>query len=182
MLQFRSAFVTAALAVMALLAAPGAQAASDPCAGGLGAARIIDCLKAGQGTGLTRGIRTPQQGQAAPAAPQGATVNLLVPFGYDSADLTAQGMKALDALATALKDPALATAKFEIAGHTDAAGADDYNMKLSQRRAEAARAYLLAKGVDAARLNAIGYGRSKLYDPASPEAAVNRRVQITRLD
>jgi outer membrane protein OmpA-like peptidoglycan-associated protein len=177
---------TVVLAACVVLSAAPALAAGDPCAGGLGAARIVDCLKPDGMGSQTRGIRptAPKPGApASQAAPvEHASVNLVVPFGYDSAEMTPQGMKALDALATALKDPALATVRFEIGGHTDATGTDDYNLKLSERRAEAARAYLLEKGVDAARLTAVGYGRTRLYNAAAPTAAVNRRVQVTRLD
>jgi outer membrane protein OmpA-like peptidoglycan-associated protein len=178
----------------AFLAASALPAlAADPCAGQLATASIIDCLKPG-GDATTRGIRpaaVPPPSAATPAAARvpaparatGPTVNLLVPFGYDSAELTPAGTKALDALGAALKDPALASARFEIGGHTDASGSADYNMKLSEKRAEAARAYLIEKaGVPAGRLTAVGFGRTQLYDASAPAAAVNRRVQVTRLD
>lgn len=183
--MIRLVFRLSAAAALALAALP-ASAASDPCAGGLAAAQIVDCLRP-DGTGTaTRGIRPPT------AAPSGTTtasnaaehpsVNLMVPFAYDSADLTPEGIRALAALTTALKDKALGAAHFEIAGHTDATGGDAYNKALSERRAEAARNYLVQNGVEPARLTAVGYGRSRLYDPAAPNAAVNRRVQVTRLD
>jgi outer membrane protein OmpA-like peptidoglycan-associated protein len=184
MLDSRMHYFAVALGAMVTVFAGGAQAASDYCAGGLAAARIVECLKPESMGTQTRGIRVPQGKPGTAAAPaQHATVNLLVPFAYDSADLTAQGMTALDAVITALKDPSLASVRFELAGHTDAVGADDYNLKLSQRRADTARAYLLDKGgIAPERVTAVGYGRSRLYDTRSPGAAVNRRVQLTRLD
>lgn len=173
-------------AVLAVSATPAR--AADPCAGQLATASIIGCLDP-----TTRGIRptlpsAPSATGAAPARPAaarptGATVNLLVPFAYDSAELTQAGTQALDALGAALKDPALASARFEIGGHTDASGGADYNLKLSEKRAEAARSYLIERtGVPAARLTAVGFGRARLYDASAPTAAVNRRVQVTRLD
>ncbi len=195
----------ALLSVLAALAAPAppALAQVDPCAGGLDPARIIECLRPGGINSTRRGIRpsaaassAPANAPAARAAPAAAapaaplaalspmsSVDLTVPFGFDSAELTPQGAAALTALGTALKDPSLAAAKFRIAGHSDAKGADGYNQALSERRAEAARRFLVEQGgVDPSRLAAIGFGRRQLYDAANPAAAANRRVQVIRLE
>jgi len=48
-----------------------------------------------------------------------------------------------------------------IAGHTDSKGDDNYNLRLSDERAAAARAYLLSKGLPAARIESRGYGETK---------------------
>lgn len=173
-------------AAVALASASPALAA-DPCAGGLAAGQIVNCLKPGNLQGANRGIRAPggTQGAAAPAAAAAQpapSVNLLVPFGFDSASLTPKGRSALDALGAALKDPDLRGARFEIAGHTDATGTAAYNMELSKRRAEAARDYLISHaGIDPSRLTAVGFGATHLYDKAAPDAAINRRVQVSRL-
>ncbi len=53
------------------------------------------------------------------------------------------------------------TMKVEIGGHTDNFGTEDYNLNLSQRRANAVRTYVIKSGVDASRITAIGYGTSK---------------------
>lgn len=183
--------LAAAALGLAALATPAR--AADPCAGGLATARIVDCLKPNGLSGANRGIRAPGGAPvASPATPghhqppaamaQRPTVNLLVPFDFGSADLTAAGRKALDALGAALSKPALADARFEIGGHTDAIGTPAYNLALSQRRADAARDYLVDhEHIDASRLSTIGYGSTRLYSPAAPDAGVNRRVQITRL-
>ena len=52
----------------------------------------------------------------------------------------------------------------ELGSHTDSRGNDDYNMKLSQKRAESARQYLLDKGITAARIKAQGYGESQIIN------------------
>lgn len=185
----RGIALLAALAAWAVLPGPAA-AQADPCAGGLDPARIIECLRPGGISGPMRGIRPagapPAQAvlpRTAPPAPPVSSVDLTVPFGFDSAELTPQGVAALAALGTALKDPALSGARFRIAGHTDAKGSDSYNQALSERRAEAARRYLVeTAGVEAGRLSAVGFGRRQLYDKADPYAASNRRVQVIRVE
>jgi OmpA-OmpF porin, OOP family len=69
---------------------------------------------------------------------------------------------------------------FEIAGHTDNEGADDYNLTLSQGRAQAVVDYLIKEGIDASRLTAHGYGETKPIDPGETKAAKakNRRVEF----
>jgi outer membrane protein OmpA-like peptidoglycan-associated protein len=68
---------------------------------------------------------------------------------------------------------------FIIAGHTDAKGGGEFNQKLSQRRAEAVRSYLITQfGIAGEKLTPKGYGKSQLLDPANPEDGVNRRVQV----
>ena len=95
--------------------------------------------------------------------------------------MTKAAAQNLDLFAAALKDQRLAGTKFAIDGHTDASGGEDYNIGLSERRAEAVIAYLAAQGVDSATLTAHGYGKSKprVADPLSPE---NRRVETHLLE
>ncbi|HYC86721.1 MAG TPA: OmpA family protein [Chryseosolibacter sp.] len=73
---------------------------------------------------------------------------------------------------------------FEIAGHTDDEGAEDYNMMLSQGRAQSIVEYLIKQGIDPIRLIARGYGESKPLDPGITKAAKarNRRVEFTVVD
>jgi outer membrane protein OmpA-like peptidoglycan-associated protein len=70
--------------------------------------------------------------------------------------------------------------KVEVGGHTDADGSESYNMKLSQRRANAVRDYLVKMGVPAAQLTAKGYGESTpVADNKTPDGkAKNRRVEL----
>jgi outer membrane protein OmpA-like peptidoglycan-associated protein len=71
-------------------------------------------------------------------------------------------------------------AKVIIEGHTDNKGADDANMTLSQKRADAVKRYIASKGVSASRMTAIGYGETKpVADNDSEEGrALNRRVDF----
>jgi len=101
---------------------------------------------------------------------------------YGSAELTPATKARLDQLGRALKGPELKDYGFEIAGHTDAAGDDGYNMTLSRRRAEAVAAYLgRAHRVPKARLEAKGYGETALAEPAEPTSPRNRRVEVRTL-
>ena len=72
----------------------------------------------------------------------------------------------------------------EIQGHTDAKGSDSYNLKLSEARARAVADYVVAKGIDARRLQAKGYGKSQpVSDNDTDEGrALNRRVAFKILE
>ena len=101
-----------------------------------------------------------------------------VTFANNSANLKADSTAILDEMAITLKRyPEL---KVEVAGHTDSSGASEYNAKLSQRRADAVRKYLISKGVNADNLTAKGYGEDKpVASNATREGrARNRRVEL----
>ena len=101
-----------------------------------------------------------------------------IEFPSKSASITPEAGKVLDALLPILKS--VASGSVQIGGHTDAEGRDDLNVKLSERRAEAVRRYLVGKGIDANRLTAIGYGSSKpIADNSDPEqTSKNRRIEF----
>ena len=92
--------------------------------------------------------------------------------------LTADARRILGEVAVALQgEPNL---RAEIAGHTDSTGADDYNLRLSQQRAESVRDFLVAEGIAANRLTARGYGEAQPTADNSTETgrALNRRVEF----
>jgi outer membrane protein OmpA-like peptidoglycan-associated protein len=70
--------------------------------------------------------------------------------------------------------------QYDIEGHTDAVGSDDYNVRLSQRRADAVRGYLIDQGVLASQIFAYGYGatRPKASNDTPEGRQINRRVEI----
>lgn len=113
-----------------------------------------------------------------PTPPSGAAAkfDLLVNFEFNSDQLTQAAKENLDQFAKALKDPRLKGENFEIDGHTDATGTEQYNLGLSERRAASVVAYLASQGLDAATLKAKGFGKSKPR-VADPFSAENRRVE-----
>jgi OOP family OmpA-OmpF porin len=103
-------------------------------------------------------------------------------FGFDSAVLLVTARSMLDASAATLRrHPGL---KVEIVGFADSRGPESYNLKLSERRAEAVRDYLEQAGVDAARLTARGYGESHpgASDLSANGLARSRRVELQLQD
>jgi OmpA-OmpF porin, OOP family len=90
--------------------------------------------------------------------------------------------KILDEVGGVLTDNPKIT--LEVQGHTDNVGNDAYNMKLSQSRADAVRAYLVAHGTEPSRLISRGYGFHQPLVPNTSEAnrALNRRVQFIRTE
>ena len=102
-------------------------------------------------------------------------------FDLDKATLQLESSKQLQHMVTLLKDnPDL---MLEVQGHTDDQGSDDYNLNLSQRRAETVVAYLGLFGIDTSRLVPKGYGESKPVIPNTTEEgrAKNRRVELVKL-
>lgn len=110
------------------------------------------------------------------------TIDMRIQFEIDSAKLDTIGIALVDKLGAALADPKLVAYRFEIAGHSDATGDGEYNLRLSTQRANAVRDYLIAKHrIAPERLSAMGYGSSKPVEAGNPIDPVNRRVQITNL-
>lgn len=117
------------------------------------------------------------------ARPQKVTSSdVLVTFATGSAEITPQGRANLQSIAAGLNKPALAPLTFEVAGFTDITGNAAFNRKLSQRRAEAVRSYLVTLDVSPSRLSTAGYGSDHLADPDDPAAQANRRVELHRLN
>ena len=99
-------------------------------------------------------------------------------FELDSSDLTPEGQRILDGNAGLLKQNATWTVTIE--GHCDERGTAEYNLALGERRAAAARAYLVSLGVPSDRLRTVSYGKEFPFDPGHDEAAFakNRRAHF----
>jgi len=102
-----------------------------------------------------------------------------VTFATDSADINASFKPFLDKVAQTLTE--YNQTMIEVAGHTDATGSEDYNQRLSERRASSVATYLGSRGVPAKRVITVGGG--ELHPVATNDTAEgreeNRRVEIT---
>ena len=113
--------------------------------------------------------------------PLGSGTKLRMPddqlFGYDSAELASSAMEQLQKLGTLIKRNAKAT--FTVEGYTDSLGSADYNLELSQRRADAVKRYLVeAMGIDPAQVQTHGFGAAKFLVPPRPVAANTAEEQV----
>lgn len=104
-------------------------------------------------------------------------------YDLDKSEIREDAARELDKLVTILEDnPEL---KIELSSHTDDRADDDYNMKLSQRRAKAAVDYIISQGIAPDRLIAKGYGETRLIIPnakTEEEHQVNRRTEFKILE
>ena len=114
---------------------------------------------------------------AKPAAPGKA--NLLITFATGSSELSPETIRVLQTVAKALQSDRLAGFAFRIEGHADPRGGAEYNLKLSEERAQSVATYLTTKlGVLPDRIVPVGKGSAELLDPGHPDAQENRRVTI----
>jgi peptidoglycan-associated lipoprotein len=99
-------------------------------------------------------------------------------YELDSSELSPANQKTLDEDAALLKRYATWTVTIE--GHCDERGTAEYNLALGERRAVAARAYLVSLGIPADRLRTVSYGKEFPFDPGHDEAAwtKNRRAHF----
>ncbi|HWV57506.1 MAG TPA: OmpA family protein [Longimicrobiales bacterium] len=139
--------------------------------------------------GAIIGRRMDQQAEELALAIPGATVQRVgegivvtfdsgILFDFDRSDLRPEARQNLANLAASLnKYP---DTEILLVGHTDNVGTDSYNQSLSERRALAARDYLVAQGVAAARIRAVGRGESEPIATNDTDAGrqQNRRVEV----
>lgn len=99
-------------------------------------------------------------------------------FAFDSSEIDAAGQQALNANAEILKQ--YPSWVITIEGHADERGTAEYNLALGERRAMAARTYLVSLGIPAERLRTVSYGKEFPFDPGHSEEAwaENRRAQF----
>jgi outer membrane protein OmpA-like peptidoglycan-associated protein len=179
-MQNRSASnFAASLSALALVCLPLLSHAADPASDAapvMSREQIEQALHPAKSlTAGTRGLHRSDE----PRAEQ--SVNLNIPFELNSSALMPEASAQLTALEQALSGPSFSSDHFVVAGHTDAKGSADHNKQLSLKRAEAVKKFLVAKGMDAGRLETVGYGSEKLLAPDRPEDPSNRRVEIRDL-
>jgi outer membrane protein OmpA-like peptidoglycan-associated protein len=156
-----------------------------------GPARAADSAKVFGGTAVTeealvealtprvrmRSIKVqrepPGEAQNAPAA------HLLITFDFDSAELSVEAKGLVDKLGRALNTQPLTEFSFTVEGHADPRGTSEYNVRLSQARAESVLRYLVAQhGISERRLRAVGKGSTEPLNRAVESAPENRRVTV----
>lgn len=113
---------------------------------------------------------------------QGDNIILNMPsnitFAFNSADIRGEFFNVLDSVTLVVKE--YDKTLIEVMGHTDSTGSEDYNQRLSERRAQTVTDYFASRGLNPLRLQAQGYGES--YPVADNDTdsgrALNRRVEI----
>jgi outer membrane protein OmpA-like peptidoglycan-associated protein len=167
---FRIAAISLLLGLTTVQVAPVAIAQDD-----LSSNDIVDALTPKKS--VNRGIKVNKANKD-----EAPSISMRVQFAYDSDELENEAILSLRALGAALRDPRLADYKFEIIGHTDGKGSDEYNLELSKRRAAAVVEHLVFfHNVDRNRLVAIGMGEEDPINKGDPDAAENRRVEIINI-
>lgn len=195
---------TALLAAAALLALPGlsraadppyadawdpaAQAAAEAAAAKLGAKRALDVIPSvleirGLQSGLVSTVQEVRQAmQDLGATETDLEVRVELPadvlFDFDKAEIRSDAARALGQLATLIRAYPSGSAALE--GHTDSKGDDAYNQRLSERRAESVKRWLVEReGIDAGRLTPRGWGERKPVASNDDDAGRqrNRRVE-----
>jgi outer membrane protein OmpA-like peptidoglycan-associated protein len=156
----------------------GAPAQTDPAAAEA-EGKFVQSLR----NRSTRSLSMGEREQIAGIVKDKPKIDLEINFDYNSDRISARSLASVQALGRALANPELKGSTFIVAGHTDAAGSDSYNQDLSERRADSIKRYLVEKsGIAAADLVTVGYGKTKLKDPANPLAEGNRRVQVVNTE
>jgi peptidoglycan-associated lipoprotein len=145
-------------AALLLLTACDSSSTGDGSAGGMGAGG------AGTGSGVL--------GQAA----DGTSITDRVYFATDSSVVDSEGQSSLDRQAVWLKSNTSVNVTLE--GHADERGTREYNIALGERRATAAKNYLVGQGIAASRINTISYGKERPAATGNDEGAwsQNRRA------
>lgn len=140
--------------------------------------RFIDRIRT-----KTRGLSADERQRVSEIAKGKPNIDLEVYFDYDSSAITSRAESDLMTLGRALTNPEVRGNVFLVGGHTDAKGDNDYNQKLSERRAASVKRFLKQKfDISDDTLVAVGYGEEQLKNASDPEASENRRVQIVNLE
>jgi outer membrane protein OmpA-like peptidoglycan-associated protein len=127
-------------------------------------------------------LRQQLQGSGVSVTREGNNIILNMPnnitFDFDSAQLKPEFHNTLNSVVLVLNE--YKSTLITVKGHTDSTGTDDYNQKLSERRALAVGQYLQSKNVAQQRLAAVGYGETRpVASNNTPEGrAQNRRVEL----
>jgi outer membrane protein OmpA-like peptidoglycan-associated protein len=134
----------------------------------------IAAPQAADTTTIARQDPAPMDFQTLPPEEQ---VNINIAFDFDSAALREDQKPKLATLCNVMN--MIDVEVFRILGHTDSAGSEDYNQRLSRLRAEEVKRFLVSDcGIAPTRLEAVGVGESAPIRPEDPRADENRRVEF----
>ncbi|MDE2380173.1 MAG: OmpA family protein [Bradyrhizobium sp.] len=141
---------------------------------------VINNLRA---SSRTRSLTGDERNELAAVAGERPSIDLEIYFDYNSSEITSQASPDLVNLGRALTNADLKGGVYLISGHTDAKGGEEYNQRLSERRARAVKDFLVRRfQISDDTLVSAGYGKEQLKNKADPYAAENRRVQIMNLE
>jgi len=131
----------------------------------------------------TRSLSMGEREEIAEIASTKPKIDLDIQFDFNSAEISASSLPAVQSLGQALSNADLRGSTFIVAGHTDAIGGEAFNQGLSERRADSIKKYLVDKfGIAGSDLVTVGYGKDKPKDPNAPMDPINRRVQVVNMD
>lgn len=162
-------------------------------------------FKPSKSQGATRGLKVPseplktrtinvvrkknnvmvEETETVPEVSETPHVNLKIEFDYNSYAIRPGSYKLLNELGQAITSKKLQNKRFELKGHTDSDGSQEYNLKLSYQRAEAVKSYIAANfQIEANRLNLVGYGEALPLVPndSARNKQINRRVEVSITD
>lgn len=168
------------IAVVALCSLLAVGCAKKPAGQDGGEAPVETTMPAEQPSGVDNtGMTETSVGEQVPMDLEAVARQLQrVYFDFDQFTLSSEARDILAANAALLQ--ATTALNIRIEGHCDERGSDEYNLALGERRAVAARDYLVSLGVAADRIATISYGEEMPLDPASSDAAwaKNRRAEF----
>ncbi|MGE0797088.1 MAG: OmpA family protein [Lautropia sp.] len=139
---------------------------------------LIDALTPPPPGVRTRSIMVQPRAPGTPGEnPRAGAASISITFPTNSSEITPSSRSALDVIARALVSDRLTRFSFAVEGHADPRGGSEYNLRLSQARAESVVNYLVHQhGVPIDRLSPIGKGDTELANHDVPTAPENRRV------
>jgi outer membrane protein OmpA-like peptidoglycan-associated protein len=130
----------------------------------------------------TRSLTLNEREKLATFAEDKPNIDIDMNFEYNSDKLAPSEMAKARTLGEALSSADLKGSTFIVEGHTDAKGSATFNQKLSERRADAIKRFLVEHyGIPPANLVAVGYGKTKLKNKDDPFGAENRRVRVVNM-
>jgi OOP family OmpA-OmpF porin len=131
-----------------------------------------------QTSDITEALAVPRGTRIRTTAPP--TARLPIFFEFDSTDLLPEAEVLLARVGAALVSDELEDFRFSVEGHTDSVGSESYNSTLSEERAKAVKAFLIARGVSEQKLATFGHGESRPVASNDDDEGRqrNRRVEL----